>query len=136
MTSWPAVWAASGVTDGTNKQEIDSLEYFDTGNASSTLHDWVLNADGVGDPNSPSHSSAIDPSLFANADTTGVEVATLINTNNDTISSYINGQQVSSFNINSNDPAATTPINWLLGTGTGEPMDVTNMALYTPANQS
>jgi len=133
MTSWPAVWGLSGVNKGSNlNQEVDAMEYFGQANkgkpAGSTLHDWIA-GDHAG---SKSYSAAINPALFDDAATKGVEIGALVNTNNDTVTTYVDGVQTEKFQLKAGDPALTTPMSWILGSGNGESMDVTNVQIYTP----
>jgi hypothetical protein len=136
--SWPAVWGLSGWNEGSPlNQEVDAMEYFGkeidpSKLAGSTLHNWNKDDKAA----STDETATIPTDLFDDADTTGVQVGALIDKQNDTITTYVDGQETADWKVAADSPALTTPMYWLLGTGVGEDMDIENVQLYTPSASS
>lgn len=103
----------------------------DNGNkqAGSTLHNWTP---GAGHPGSTAESSTIPLSDLADSNSAnGVEVAALVDKQDDTITTYVGGNETAEWKVAADSPALNTPMNWILGTGNGEDLTVENVQLYT-----
>ncbi len=109
------------------------MEQFSSTEEHSGIIDWQSSLSG----GKESQGQDINMSDFNFSQPT--QIATLINTQNDTETAYIDGQQVANFSWDPNsgyNQLATQPFNFILGTGNGEPFTVDNVQILTPGSAS